>query len=48
MQESVGSFVNPVKVVEDDSDAVQQAIKSSNGDSDYVFVNGKMVKVDKK
>ncbi len=46
MQESVGSFVNPVKAEVDDSKAVAEAVSSAEG-SDYVFVNGKMIKVEK-
>ncbi len=46
VQESVGSFI-PEPEPEEDESELQNAIKSADGDSDYVYVNGKMVKIDK-
>ncbi|MCH5298699.1 MAG: DUF624 domain-containing protein [Ruminococcus sp.] len=47
LQDAVGSFTNPLPSDSDDSEEVKEAICNAASDSDYVYVNGKMIKVDK-
>ncbi len=47
LQDAVGSFVNTLPAETDDREDVEQAIINASGDSDYVYVNGKMIKINK-